>query len=162
MVCRDDHTWVVKFDGGARPNPGPAAIGCIVEADGWTEEGSGHIGEPTNNRSEYHALIRGVEVASEKGCTEVEARGDSEIIVKQIRGEYSVNEPELRPLRDRVQEWTAEFGSFEIQHISRDENWEANELVEIGFPIKTPYIGDAPCRSNNWVLPRTVREIAHQ
>ena len=124
---------VVKFDGGARPNPGPAAIGYTVEADDWTEEGSDHIGESANNRAEYHALIRGLEVASEKGCTEVEAKGDSEVIVKQVRGEYGVNQPELRPLRNRVQELAEEFENFEIRHVSRDENREADELVEVGF-----------------------------
>jgi len=56
---------VVKFDGGARPsNPGPAAIGYIVETDDWTKEGSDHLGKATNNEAEYHALIRGLEV----GC----------------------------------------------------------------------------------------------
>jgi ribonuclease HI len=124
---------VVKFDGGARPNPGPAAIGYIIEGDDWTEEGHDHIGESTNNRAEYHALIRGLEVASEKGCTEVEARGDSQLVVKQVRGAWSVNEPTLRPLRDRVQELAEEFGGFEIRHVSREENWQADELVEVGF-----------------------------
>jgi ribonuclease HI len=56
----------VKFDGGAQSNPGPAAIGYIVGTDGWTEEGSDHIGESTNNRAVYHALIRGLEVVAEK------------------------------------------------------------------------------------------------
>jgi ribonuclease HI len=124
---------VVKFDGGARPNPGPAAIGYIVEADDWTEEGSDHIGESTNNRAEYRALIQGLELASEKGCTEVEARGDCELVVMQVRGEHRVNQPELRPLRNRVQELAEEFESFEIWHIPRKENWEADELVEVAF-----------------------------
>ena len=125
---------VVKFDGGTRPdNPGPSAIGYIVETDDWTEEGSEHIGELTNNRAEYHALIRGLEVASEKGCTEVEARGDSQLVVKQVRDEWSVNEPKLRPLRERVQELADGFEDFEIRHVSRDENREADELVEVGF-----------------------------
>jgi len=62
---------VVKFDGGARPNPGPAAIGYLVETDNWTKEGSDHIGESTNNRAEYRALIQGLEVTSEKSCVEV-------------------------------------------------------------------------------------------
>jgi len=124
---------VVKFDGGCSPNPGPAAIGYIVETDGWNKEGSDHIGESTNNRAEYRALIRGLEVASEKGCTEVEARGDSELVVKQVRGEYGVNQPELRPLRDRVQELADEFEQFEIHYIPREENWEADELVEQAF-----------------------------
>jgi len=125
---------VIHFDGGTRPNnPGPSAIGYIVETDDWTEEGSEHIGESTNNRTEYHALIQGLELASEKGCTEVKARGDSEVIVKQVRGEYEVNQPELRPLRDRAQELTSEFESFEIQHIPREENREADALVEQTF-----------------------------
>lgn len=94
---------VVNFDGGARSNPGPAAIGYVVETDGCTEEDSDHIDESTNNRAEYHALIRGLEVASEKGCTEVEARGDSQFVVKQVRDKWSVNKPELCPPRDRVQ-----------------------------------------------------------
>mgnify|MGYP000513044319 CR=1 FL=1 len=121
---------VVNVDGGARPNPGPAAIGYIVETDDSTEEGHDHIGDSTNKPS---TVPRGLEVASEKGCTEVEAMGDSGVIVKQVRGEYGVNEPALRPLRDRVQELAEEFESFEIQHVSRDENWEADELVKQAF-----------------------------
>ncbi len=125
---------VVKFDGGTRPdNPGPSAIGYIVETDDWTEEESEHIGESTNNRTEYRALIQGLELASEKGCTEVEARGDSQLVVKQVRDEWSVNEPKLRPLRERVQELADGFEDFEIRHVSRDENWEADELVEQAF-----------------------------
>jgi ribonuclease HI len=125
---------VVKFDGGTRPdNPGPSAIGYIVETDDWTEERSEHIGESTNNRTEYQALIQGLELASEKGCTEVVARGDSKVIVKQVRGEYGVNQPELRPLRDRVQELADEFEEFKIHYIPREENWEADELVDQAF-----------------------------
>ena len=74
-----------------------------------------------------------MELASEKGYTEVEARGDSEVIVKQVRGEYGVNQPELRPLRNRVQELADEFEEFEIHYIPREENWEADALVEQAF-----------------------------
>lgn len=125
---------VVKFDGGTRPdNPGPSAIGYIVETDDWTEERSKHIGESTNNRTEYHALIQGLELAFKKGCTDVVARGDSELVVNQVRGEYGVSEAELRPLRDRAQELADEFEEFEIQYIPREENWKADELVERAF-----------------------------
>ena len=61
------------------------------------------------SRAEYHALITRVETATEKGCTEVEARGDPELVVKQVRGEYGINQPELRPLRDRVKGLAEEF-----------------------------------------------------
>lgn len=84
-------------------------------------------------KAEYRALIRGLEVASEKGCTEVEARGDSQLVVKQVRDEWSMNEPALCPLRDRVQELADEFEGFEIHYVSRNENWAADELVEVGF-----------------------------
>jgi len=125
---------VIHFDGGTRPNnPGPSAIGYIVETDDWTEKGSEHIGESTNNRTEYHALIQGLEAASNQGCTEVEARGDSQLVVNQVRGEWSVNKPELRPLRNRIQKLADEFEQFEIRHIPRQENREADKLVDQAF-----------------------------
>jgi ribonuclease HI len=124
---------VVKFDGGARPNIGPSAIGYIVETDDWTEERSEHIGESTNNRTVYHAFIQGLELAFKKGCTEVVARGDSQLVVNQVCGEWSVNEPGLRSLRDRIQELADEFDTFEIHHMPREENKEADALVEQAF-----------------------------
>ncbi len=104
-----------------------------MQTDDWTEEGSEHIEESTNNRTEYRALIKGLELISEKECAEVEARGDSEVIVKQVRGESGMSVPELRPLRNHVQELADEFEKFEIQHITREENWEADELVDQAF-----------------------------
>lgn len=126
---------VVKFDGGARPNPGQGAIGYIVEADDWIEEGSASLdgGETTNIKAEYHALIRGLEVARQEGCTAVEAKGDSELVVKQMQGEYGVNEPSLYPLYDRARELADEFENFEIWHVQREKNWEADRLVEKAF-----------------------------
>jgi ribonuclease HI len=104
---------VVKFDRGNLPDK-PSAIVYFVETNDWTEEGSEHIGQSTNKRTAYHALIQGLELASEKGCTEIEARGYSEVIVKQVHGEYGVNQPELRPLRNRVQELADEFEGLDI------------------------------------------------
>mgnify|MGYP006303421265 CR=1 FL=1 len=126
---------IIHFDGGARPpDNGPAAIGYTVEMDGSTEkQDSIRIGTATCNEAEYHALIRGLEVASKQGCTEVEARGDSQLIVRQVTGDWQTKEPRLRELRDRVQELVGEFEQFEIQHIPRKENWEADELVEKAF-----------------------------
>jgi ribonuclease HI len=126
---------IIHFDGGARPpDNGPAAIGYTVEMGGSTEEKEhDRIGRATCNEAEYHALIRGLEVASKKGCTEVEARGDSQLIVRQVTGEWQTKEPRLRELRDRVREVAEEFEQFEIQHIPREENWEADALVEQAF-----------------------------
>jgi ribonuclease HI len=126
---------VVKFDGGARPNPGQGAIGYIVETDDWIEEGNESLdgGETTNIKAEYHALIRGLEVARAKGCTAIEAEGDSELVVKQMRGEYGVNEPSLYPLHDHATELAEKFEKFEIRHLPREENWEADRLVDNSY-----------------------------
>ena len=88
----------IKFDGGTRPtNPGPSAIGYIVSTDDSTERGSHHIGEVTNNQAEYHALIQALQTARQMGCTHVVVRGDSQLVVKQVQGEWSVNDSELHP-----------------------------------------------------------------
>lgn len=127
---------VIHFDGGARPpDNGQAAIGYIVEIDDSTEvKGSERIGTATCNEAEYQALIRGLETASEMGCTNVEVKGDSQLIVRQVNGEWKTREPRLRKLRDRAQELVEEFEQFEIRHISREENGEADELVDREFP----------------------------
>ncbi len=89
---------VVNVDGGARGNPGPAAIAAVVAAEDGTEiEGSGQtIGSATNNVAEYRALLYGIERAAALGAREVELIGDSELIVKQVKGEYRVKDAALR------------------------------------------------------------------
>jgi len=120
----------IKFDGGARPNPGQSAIGYIVESADWREERSAHIGESTNNRAEYHALIQALELAAERGSDRVVAKGDSQLIVNQVNGDSDVNNDELRRLNERVQSLTSEFESFEIREVSQEENSEADDLVD--------------------------------
>jgi len=74
-----------------------------------------------------------LEVASKQGCTEVEARGDSQLVVRQVTGDWRTKNQHLRELRDCAQELADEFETFEIQHIPREENWEADGLVEQAF-----------------------------
>lgn len=126
---------IIHFDGGARPpDNGRGAIGYIVEIDDSTKEkGSERVGTATCNEAEYQALIQGLETASEMGCTEVEVKGDSQLIVRQVNGEWKTREPHLRELRDRVREVADEFEQFEIHHIPREENREADALVEQAF-----------------------------
>ncbi|MFB6310705.1 MAG: ribonuclease HI [Salinirussus sp.] len=120
----------VYFDGAARGNPGPAAIGwVIVTADGVVAEGGERIGETTNNRAEYEALIRGLEVATARGFDTVELRGDSELIIKQVTGEYDVKNPELRERRVRVHELLGEFDEWSIAHLPREANERADALA---------------------------------
>jgi len=124
----------IKFDGGTRPtNPGPSAIGYIVSTDDSTERGSHHIGEATNNQAEYHALIQALQTARQMGCTDVVVRGDSQLVVKQVRGEWSVNDSKLHILLERATELVEEFESFDIQHIPREENKKVNRLVDRAF-----------------------------
>ena len=124
----------IKFDGGTRPtNPGPSAIGYIVSTDDSTERGSHHIGEATNNQAEYHALIQALQTAQQMGCTEVMVKGDSQLVVKQVQGEWSVNDSELRTLWKRVTELAEKFEDFDIQHVPREANGDANRLVDKTF-----------------------------
>lgn len=126
-------TVKIEFDGGSQPNPGPSAIGYIVESTNWREERSAHIGESTNNKAEYHALIQALNLAVENDCEHVTAKGDSELIVNQVRGDYDVNNDDLRELHKRVRRLVSNFESFEIEYTPREENSEAHKLVDSVF-----------------------------
>ncbi|MEF8776321.1 MAG: ribonuclease HI [Haloarculaceae archaeon] len=120
----------VYFDGAARGNPGPAAIGYVlVSGDGIVAEGGERIGRATNNRAEYEALVRGLEVAADYGFDAVEIRGDSELIIRQVRGEYDTNDPDLRECRVRVLERLQEFDEWTIDHVPREVNDRADDLA---------------------------------
>jgi ribonuclease HI len=120
----------VYFDGASRGNPGPGAIGwVIVSADGIVGEGSETIGRTTNNRAEYEALIRALEVAAQYGFDEVDVRGDSELIVKQVRGQYDTKNPELRERRVRVRELLDRFDRWSLEHVPREINDRADSLA---------------------------------
>ena len=124
----------VYFDGASRGNPGPAAIGwVIVTGDGIVTEGSKRIGETTNNRAEYEGLIQALEVADRYGFDEVEARSDSELLVKQVRGEWDTNDPDLRERRVRARELLARFDDWSLSHVPREINERADELANEAF-----------------------------
>ena len=115
------------FDGASRGNPGPAAIGWVlVTDDGIVAEGGERIDDTTNNRAEYEALVRVLEVAREYGFSEVNARGDSELIVRQVRGEYETNQPDLRERRVTVRELLDDFEEWTLEHVPRDVNDRAD------------------------------------
>jgi ribonuclease HI len=122
---------VVNVDGGARGNPGPAAIGVVVrDADGGVlEEHGERIGEATNNVAEYRALLAGIERAGALGATELELIGDSELIVRQVNGDYKVKDANLRRLHGEVLEALESFEDWSIGHVRREQNAEADRLV---------------------------------
>ncbi|WP_436909348.1 ribonuclease HI [Halosimplex marinum] len=120
----------VYFDGACRGNPGPSAVGwVIVSGDGIVAEGGHTIGRATNNQAEYEALIEGLRVASDYGFDEVDVRGDSELIVKQVRGEWDTNDPDLREYRVTVRELLTGFDEWSLEHVPREINDRADELA---------------------------------
>jgi ribonuclease HI len=121
----------VNVDGGARGNPGPAAIGVVVRNDdGAIVEAVGEtIGHTTNNVAEYRALLRGIELASAHGADEVELIGDSELIVRQIEGRYKVKHEDMKELHAKAKEMLAGFDSWSIRHVKRAQNADADKLV---------------------------------
>ena len=122
---------MVNVDGGARGNPGPAAIAAVVATPEGAilEQGSETIGPATNNVAEYRALLFGIERARALGASEVELVGDSELIVRQLRGEYRVKDPALRDLHARVREALDGLERWSIRHVRRDDNARADSLV---------------------------------
>jgi ribonuclease HI len=121
----------VNVDGGARGNPGPAAIAAVVSTpDGEViAERAQTIGSATNNVAEYRALLLGIELARELGATEVALVGDSELIVRQVEGRYKVKDAGLRSLHAQVRDALAGFERWSIEHVRREQNAAADALV---------------------------------
>jgi len=122
---------VVNVDGGARGNPGPAAIAAVIQDDGGevlAEHGE-RIGRATNNVAEYKALLLGIERAAALGASELELVGDSELVVKQVKGEYKVKDATMRELHGEVKKALQGFDSWSIRHVRREHNAEADRLV---------------------------------
>jgi ribonuclease HI len=121
----------VNVDGGARGNPGPAAIGVVLRDDAGAVLGEvgETIGEATNNVAEYKALLRGIELAGEHGATELKLIGDSELVVRQVEGRYKVKNAGIKPLHAEVKRALADFDSWSIDHVRRAENADADRLV---------------------------------
>ena len=121
----------VNVDGGARGNPGPAAIGVVLRnGDGSVVEEVGErIGEATNNVAEYRALLRGIELAAAHGAQELELIGDSELVVRQVEGRYKVKNAGMKELHAEVKRALGGFDSWSIRHVRRAENADADRLV---------------------------------
>ena len=126
-----DEVLTLEFDGGSRGNPGPAGIGVVVRAaDGTPLVTLGRfIGRATNNVAEYKALITALQKARELGAKRVSVRGDSELIVKQMRGEYRVKNADLRDLYEEAQGLLRQFDHATIDHNYRHKNALADRLA---------------------------------
>ena len=141
-------TITIQFDGGSRGNPGPAGIGVVLSAqDGTSLVTLGRfIGRATNNVAEYRALIAGLEKARELGAKRILVRGDSELIVKQMRGEYRVKNADLRDLYDEAQFLLHQFDEARIEHNYREKNALADKLANLAMDRKADVTdaGDDP------------------
>jgi ribonuclease HI len=131
---------IVNVDGGARGNPGPAAVAAVVSSpDGEVlVEHSELIGEATNNVAEYRALLLGIALARELDGVEVELVGDSELIARQVRGEYKVKDAALRELHGRVRDALDGFDRWSIRNVPREENARADRLVNEALDARAP------------------------
>jgi probable phosphoglycerate mutase len=121
----------LSTDGGARGNPGPAAYGYVLEADdGTVLDARGEtIGTATNNVAEYRGLLAGLDAALERGVEEVEVISDSELVVKQMRGEYKVKNETLRELVDEAHALESRFRRVTYTAVRREHNELADRLV---------------------------------
>lgn len=117
-------------DGGSRGNPGPAASGAVlVRPDGSMREIGEFLGRATNNVAEWNALALGLQAALEEGIRNLAVRMDSELVVKQISGEYRVKHPDLQPFHRRVVALLRQFDHVEVRHVRRKENALADAVV---------------------------------
>ncbi len=126
---------VIFTDGVSRGNPGPAAIGAVMK----DEQGrsiasiSQAIGRTTNNQAEYRAIIAALENAISLGTSQVNMRSDSELVVRQINGQYRVKKASLKPLYQQVKQLQSQLESFTITHIPREQNIEADNLANMAL-----------------------------
>ena len=122
---------IVHVDGGSRGNPGPAAAAAVVSnPDGEIlDEASVTLGETTNNVAEYRGLLLGLERARELGATEVEVVNDSELVAKQVNGEYKVKSPDMAPLHEQALRELEAFGAWTVRSVPRAGNAAADALV---------------------------------
>ena len=121
----------MHVDGGARGNPGPAAIGVVVSGpDGSVlDEVAERIGVATNNVAEYRALLRGLERAKALGAREIEIVNDSELVARQVSGVYKVKHAAMKPLHAEAMAALREFDRWRIRSVPRADNARADELV---------------------------------
>ena len=127
--------WVLSTDGAARGNPGPAGAGAVLQAPDGRVVGelAVGLGRLTNNEAEYRALLLGLQLAQRHRVERLRVRMDSELVVRQLSGQYRVRKPHLRPLFDAARSLMAGFEHCEVCHVPREQNAEADRLANAGI-----------------------------
>jgi ribonuclease HI len=127
------------FDGGARGNPGPAGYGVyIVDDKGeMVAELSGSLGIATNNVAEYHGLIAALQWAADRDLKQIAIKGDSLLLVEQMRGNYKVKNEGLKPLYLKARMLVMQIGDVSFEHVRREHNKDADRLSNVGMDGNT-------------------------
>jgi ribonuclease HI len=126
---------VAYIDGGARGNPGPAGYGVRIEDEigGVITELNGFLGSATNNVAEYNGLLAALRYARDHGHRKVRIKSDSELLVKQMRGEYRVKNAGLQPLYQQAQALAGAFERIVYEHVRREQNKDADRLANLAM-----------------------------
>lgn len=126
---------ILQFDGGSRGNPGPAGIGVTISDTDGTPlyELAEFLGRCTNNVAEYTALLRGLSAAQAMDATHVAVKSDSELLVRQINGQYKVKSPDLKPLFQKARALMDQIGNVKVSHTYREGNTRADELANLAM-----------------------------
>lgn len=154
---------VIHIDGASRGNPGPAAYAVVVESGAGAGLGavSKYIGHTTNNVAEYQALLAALDYARQRRFRRIRIHTDSELMKRQIDGDYQVKSPDLLPLHRRALQSIAGFETFSIVHIPRERNAEAdrlaNEALDIALNLRGPSMPSDYARPQTIKVPATYR-----
>jgi ribonuclease HI len=134
-----DDTATIHIDGASRGNPGDAAYAVVIDLPGRPRiEESGVLGTETNNVAEYTALIKALEKAKHLGLRRLHIHSDSELIVKQVKGEYKIKNDDLKWLADEAKTLMKDFASVTLTHVRREENKRADQLCNQALDAAKP------------------------
>jgi len=130
MTGATGRAGILRFDGGSRGNPGPAASGFVIEVDGQVVLEEGHfLGRATNNEAEYAGLIRGMKRARDLHIDKLVICGDSQLVILQMMGRYKVRARNLKEPFRKARELTGEFAAVEFKFVPREKNEEADKIL---------------------------------
>ena len=126
---------VAHIDGGSRGNPGPAGYGVVIEDEAGrpVAELSEYLGKQTNNYAEYSGLLAALSYALKQGCKAMKVVSDSELMVRQVNGRYKVSNPTLKDLYQQAMKMIGQLEYFEIRHVLREKNRQADRLANIAM-----------------------------
>src|SRR6476620_5335707 len=148
--------WRANIDGGSRGNPGPAAYGVVIRDPRGeiVARLKKYIGRTTNNVAEYYGLIAALDYAQSNHIRALRIESDSELMVKQMRGQYKVKSADLKPLFERARKMSQSFAPFQIRHVYREQNREADALAneamdEVSGARPAPENGKAKSENRN-------------